>query len=210
MDFRGYIASAEDLEDLNVLAEDCEITAKTRGIATRSRAPGGQILRDGDPRADSLDVVWENGARLIMRTDGCSFCMDIFFEALANRIALPPAEGRVAALYLRTRDYKEYYTIMEKDGQFELRYKLPEEAPGNVHTISIDAVAMDTLRAICEKYGFPGMQQTYRPVRACYHKDYPKTELHMVVEWENSARLVTPTAFGGEDELWRFFRALSG
>ena len=209
LEFNDRIVFAADLDELNILCEDCGVVNKPNESPQLWR-PDGVFIRDGDPRADTLAVTWENGAKRTLSTDGCAFCMDIFFEALAFRVATAPAEGRVAALNLSKHDNKEYYRIRENNGKFDLVYKLPQDAPGNNNTISVDSADMDRLQDICAKYNFTEIQQSYRPIRACYHKDYPKPEYHMEVEWENRARLKTSTAFGGEDELWSFFRSLVG
>ena len=207
MKFSDCIVSAEDLDALNILCADCGVADKP-DESPQKRRPDGIIEMDGDPRADTLAVTWENGVKRTLSTAGCSFCMDIFFEALAYRVATASAEGRVAALNLSTHDNKEFYRIRENNGQLELQYKLPQDAPGNTHTISVKSADMERFQAICAQYGFTEMQQAYRPPRLCYRKDYPKAEFHMEAEWENGARLAAPTAFGGEDELWKFFRSL--
>ena len=216
IDATNIPASADDLQALNDLCEVYGlVTRKTSiegvaGVVSPPPISALMELRDGDKRADSLVILWENGARKTLKTGDSYFSMDAFFSSLANRISTPPAEGEIIAMRVNPRVGKGFYEVRDYAGKCEMRYISPEQETTSAFTIPLTQDNINELRSLCAEVNLTEMQQLFRPFIPCYEHDYEESGFNFEVEWENGARLVATTAFGIEEQLWRLVRSFSG
>jgi hypothetical protein len=210
-----------ELESVDVPKADMEtLQALCNEYALYTIKPPSEkdaFMREERDRPDKLiEAFWEDGHALLANSFlGVSPAFTIFFESLCDRVATPPAQGRLNYLYISSNK-GGFYNLREYNGKilYSTVCKLIEDGitrDVNLSRVSATKEDMEDLCSICEKYAFAEKQQTYRPAYpSCTHKYYYEAlSFSLTAEWENGARLRARTFFGSEEELWAFFTELT-
>jgi len=164
-------AAQEDMDALRTLCEQYALAERQRTYC--KPIPGsGPFMYDAPMR--SLDVRWENGARLDAGIDfGNLDDLRDFLEALAVRIyeAKPRPAGEIVSLHVFNGDHfvkTDYYRfrIRQKEGQvlLDALYYLGDNESFdevNLEGVAVFPEDMAHLRAICARYDLAARQRSY-------------------------------------------------
>jgi len=207
------VAAREDMEALRALCEQYALAERQRTY--RKRKPGsGPFMYDAPMR--SLDVRWENGARLDAGIDFPEIPeLRDFLEALAVRVyeAIPRPEGEIVSLHLFNGDHfvkTNYYRFHIRQEEERIRLDALYYLGGNesfdevkLENAPVSPEDMAALRGLCAKYDLAARQRGYAwPMMPPFGPiAEAKYGWQLEAVWANGARLDCEESIARGDEM---------